>query len=228
MAFSSLNTVASSSGLGVASAPNNTTTTYSSGLYYKGYTNNTGTYVYGVSSGNRYENALLFFSDTNTTKTLYSSGTTTNITSTELINYVGVPSTTSGISAAATFYGYFKPNSTDYWSFSLYPASGTKPNDDMSTLWIGIAGQTIENLKTNASLSSYNASTDPNGYRLRNAYTNLLANVYVTILLDEKYYYPILMNWGQTGGGQILGLAFKNSTGSYSTNGSGYYFNDGT
>ena len=40
MAFSSLNTVASSSGLGVASAPNNTTTTYSSGLYYKGYSGN--------------------------------------------------------------------------------------------------------------------------------------------------------------------------------------------
>ena len=55
MAFSSLNTFSASTGLGITNK-----TKYTSGLYYKGYTNNTGTYVYGVSSGNRYENALLF------------------------------------------------------------------------------------------------------------------------------------------------------------------------
>lgn len=59
MAFSSLNSFSASTGLGVSNKKT-TATTYSSGLYYKGYTNNTGTYVYGVSSGNRYENALLF------------------------------------------------------------------------------------------------------------------------------------------------------------------------
>lgn len=226
MAFSSLNTFSAASGLGVSSKQI-TTTTYSSGLYYKGYTNNSGTYVYGVSSGNRYENALLFFSDTNTTKTLYSSGTTTNITSSQLINYVGVASTTNGISAAATFYGYFKPNSTSSWSFSLYPASGIYSNDDISTLWIGSAGQTISDLKTNANVNAYNASTNVNGYRVRNVYTTSVASATVTITLTQDLYYPILMNWGQTGGGQVLGLAFKNSTGTYSTNGSGYYYNTG-
>jgi hypothetical protein len=222
MAFSSLNTFSASTGLGITNK-----TKYTSGLYYKGYTNNTGTYIYGVvNSVNRYENALLFFSDTNTTKILYSQGTTTKITSTELINYVGVASTTNGISAAATFYGYFKPNATENWSFILYPASGNS-NDDISTLWIGSAGQTIENLKTNASLSAYNSSTNPNGYRVRNTYQSSVASVSVTISLTQNLYYPILMNWGQTTGGQVLGLAFKNSTGSYSTNGSGYYYNTG-
>lgn len=226
MAFSSLNSFSASTGLGVSSKKT-TTITYSSGLYYKGYTNNSGTYVYGVSGSNRYDNALLFFSDTNTTKQLYSEGTTTNITSSQLINYVGVASTTQGISAAATFYGYFKPNSTSSWSFSLYPASGTLSNDDISTLWIGAAGQTISDLKTNASLNVYNASTNTNGYRLRNVYSNSVASAVVTISLTQDLYYPILMNWGQTGGGQVLGLAFKNSSGSYSTNGSGYYYNTG-
>jgi hypothetical protein len=225
MAFSSLNSFSASTGLGVSSKK--TTTTYTSGLYYKGYTNNSGTYVYGVSSGNRYENALLFFTDTNTSKIFYSSGTTTNITSTELYNYVGVASTTNNVSAAATFYGYFKPNATEYWSFTLYPASGTLSNDDISTLWIGTAGQTISNLKTNASLSVYNASTNTNGYRVRNAYSDSVSTATTSILLTQDLYYPILMNWGQTTGGQVLGLAFKNLTGSYSTNGSGYYYNTG-
>jgi len=209
MAFSSLNTFSASTGLGISSAKT-ITTTYTSGLYYKGYTNNGGTYVYGVSSGNRYENALLFFSDTNTTKTLYSAGTTTNITTTNLTTYTNATS-----SHAVTFYGYFKPSSTDSWSFSLYPASGSLSNDDISTLWIGSAGQTIANLKTNASLNAYNSSTNPNGYRVRNTYPDAVSSVSVTISLTKDLYYPILMNWGQTGGGQVLGLAFKNSSGSY-------------
>lgn len=129
--------------------------------------------------------------------------------------------------AAVTFYGYFKPNSTSSWSFSLYPASGSLPNDDISTLWIGSAGQTISNLKSNASLSVYNASTNTNGYRVRNTYSDSVSTATTTILLTQDLYYPILMNWGQTSGGQVLGLAFKNSSGSYSTNGSGYYYNTG-
>jgi len=58
-------------------------------------------------------------------------------------------------------------------------------------------------------------------------YTYVISAAAVTILLTQDLYYHILMNWGQTSGGQVLGLAFKNSTGSYSTNGSGYYYNQG-
>ncbi len=239
MAFSSLNTVASSSGLGVASAPNNTTTTYSSGLYYKGYTGNDpgDTYFYGVSGTLAYYNNGIFaFSDSNTSKAEVVSSTTTNITSSNIStftnNYID--------NTIVTFYGYFKPNESGSWSFRM--ATSNYANDEISILWIGSDGQTIANLKSSATAPT-SASTRTNttpSYTGSNANkivnysfaTNSTANVnsftIYTVTLTSGKYYPILMNWGQSGGGEYCELAIKRPSGTtYSTDGSSYYFNTG-
>lgn len=223
MAFSSLNTIASSSGLGVASVSKNTMTTYSSGLYYKGYTgNNAGyTYFYGVNGTTAYyNNAIYAFSDSNTSKTFVASGTTTNITSTNISTFVG--SSTTNI--MTTFYGYFKPTTTGTYKFRL--GTNYYANDDIAVLWIGSAGQTISSLKSSAtapnSTSSYTAY--PPSYTGSNAdlmvcyniannnAANVTARAIYSVSLTQNLYYPIMMNWAQNSGGKICELAIATPT----------------
>jgi len=226
MAFSSLNTFSASTGLGVSSKKTTTTTTYTSGLYYKGYANSlnieSAQYFYGVDGttnnrGTTYSNALLFFANNTHTH----DGTTTSITS--ATSYTGGVT----IQHAVSFYGYFKPSESGNWRFRS--GSATTSNDDIATIWIGSNIQTIDNLKSNASLSAYNASTNVNGYRLQHNYTSTIGIAFFQVALEVDKYYPILFNWGQSQGGQVLQLAFakpSNNT-TYITNGSGYYYNTG-
>jgi len=240
MAFSSLNTVASSSGLGVASKPT-TGTTYSSGLYYKGYTGNDAgdNYFYGVNGTIAYYNNGIFaFSDSNTSKQEVMSGTTTNITSSNISTFVG--STTANI--MVSFYGYFKPTTSGTYKFRL--GTSVYTNDDIAILWIGAEGQSIANLKSTATAPSSSSSytTFPPSYTGSNANlmvnynlgnnssANVTARGIYSVSLNANAYYPILMNWAQNVGGKYCELAIApppTASTTFSTDGSSYFYNTG-
>jgi hypothetical protein len=237
MAFSSLNTFSASTGLGITNK-----TKYTSGLYYKGYSGNDYStnpdYFFGVYSNTAYyNNGITAFSDSNTRKAEVASDTTTNITSSNIStftnNYID--------NTIVTFYGYFKPNESGSWSFRM--ATSNYANDEISILWIGSDGQTIANLKssataptsastrtaTNPTTTGSNANKMVNYSFALNSTSNVTNNTIYIVTLTSGKYYPILMNWGQSGGGEICELAIKSPSGTtYSTDGSGYYFNDGT
>ena len=242
MAFSSLNTIASSCGLGVASAPNTTPTTYSSGLYYKGYYGNAkGSYFFGVDNPNAYyNNGIIAFSDSNTSKTLLAQGTTTQITTTNIDTFTNSIAGYYMDNIMVTFYGYFKPTTSGTYYFRL--GTSSYANDDIAILWIGSAGETISSLKSRAtapsSSLSYTASpsyTDNNAKLIvsfnlaNNSSTNVGSKATVSVTLTKDLYYPILMNWGQSTGGEYCELAIAPPTASttFSTDGSSYYFNTG-
>jgi hypothetical protein len=232
MAFSSLNTVASSSGLGVASKPT-TGTTYSSGLTYKTYSGNSysnnSTYFFGANTVNSvisyYYRGITAFSDSNTGKASVTDGTTTNIVTTSILTFTNNNTGKNGTeSCIVTFYGYFKPNASGTWYFKM--GSSTYSNDDICCLWFGSEGQTISSLKSSATNSNYNKAVTYTTWQNSSGFSET-SEAYSVYLNVDKYY-PIMMNWGQGSGGQVLELSFRISTDSYSTNGSGYYFNDGT
>jgi hypothetical protein len=220
MAFSSLNTFSASTGLGVSSKK----TTYTSGLYYKTYKgnnySNNPTYFYGAtSSSNYYYRGITAFSDANTGKTQTTSGTTTAIANTSILTFTANDTS----NCAITFYGYFKPTTSGTWYFKM----GTTglSNDDICCLWFGIKDQTISSLKSSATDSNYNRAVTYTTWQNSSGFNETSESYSVS--LEENKYYPIMMNWGQSGGGQVLELSFKISGGTYSTNGSGYYYNTG-
>lgn len=216
MAFSSLNSFSASTGLGVSSKKT-TTTTYSSGLYYKGYTNNTtsNSYPYNWDQNKSYANSVSFFNNNTAAYT----GTTNQINA-NYSSFVGNSTSNTAIS----FYGYFKPNVTGIWTFLF--GNTTLPPDDLATFWIGTAGQTTTSLRASATNSNYQKGSNYQTSGITNwAYTTPSS-------LTSGLYYPIMMNWGQNTGGQQLYLQFAQvSTATTGTawinNGSGYYYNTG-
>jgi hypothetical protein len=113
-----------------------------SGLTYDSYNNNT-TYFTPA-------NSLSFF----TTATKTNSGTTTSINYTNT-DFNALDSLTianpSPINFAFSFYGYFIPTSTGVWTFTF-------SSDDTISFWLGTANQTISNLKSSVTVSSFNSS----------------------------------------------------------------------
>ena len=200
MAFSSLNTIASSSGLGVASAPKNTTSTYNSGLYYKGYSGNTytsnPTYFYGSTNSTTFFNrGITAFSDSNTSKALVAYGTTTSIANSSILTFTNNNTGTNGTeSCIVTFYGYFKPNATGTWYFKM--GTSTLSNDDICCLWFGSAGQTISSLKSSATDSNYNMRVIYTTWQNSSGFSETTEAYSVSLIANN--YYPIMMNWGTT------------------------------
>lgn len=98
--------------------------------------------------------------------------------------------------------GYFKPSTTETYTF--YTSS-----DDGSYLWIG------EN-----ALSGYNTGNavvnngGPHGNSEQSGSIELVANIY----------YPIRIQFGEIGGGDIMTVSFSSNTISKTTDGIGYYF----
>jgi len=221
MAFSSLNTFASATGVGISNTSN---TSYSSGLYYKTYTgnnySNNSTYFYGVNNSITYNRGISFFSDANTGKTQTSSGTTTNIVNSSITTFTANDTS----NCAITFYGYFKPNTSGTWYFKM--GTSTLSNNDISSLWFGSDGETISSLKTNVTDNNPNKYVTYTTWQTSGGFTDS-TNAYSVSLIADNYY-PILMNWGQSSDDQVLELSFKVSGGSYSTNGSGYFYNSGS
>lgn len=97
--------------------------------------------------------------------------------------------------------GYFKPSTTEEYTF--YTSS-----DDGSYLWIGESANnpTLLNVLVN--------NGGPHGDQEVSASINLVANTY----------YPIRIQFGEIGGGDIITVSFSTNTISKTTNGTGYYF----
>lgn len=97
--------------------------------------------------------------------------------------------------------GYFKPSTTEEYTF--YTSS-----DDGSYLWIGESANspTLENVLVN--------NGGPHGNQ----------EVFNSINLIADTYYPIRIQFGEIGGGDIITVSFSTNTISKTTNGNGYYF----
>lgn len=97
--------------------------------------------------------------------------------------------------------GYFKPSSSEDYTF--YTSS-----DDGSYLWIGESANnpTLGNALVN--------NGGPHGNQEVGAVINLVANTY----------YPIRIQFGEIGGGDIITVSFSTDTIAKTTDGNGYYF----
>lgn len=98
--------------------------------------------------------------------------------------------------------GYFKPSTTEFYTF--YTSS-----DDGSYLWIGenaVSGYTVGNALVN--------NGGPHGNQEASGTISLMANIY----------YPIRIQFGEIGGGDIMTVSFSSNTISKTTDGTGYYF----
>lgn len=98
--------------------------------------------------------------------------------------------------------GYFRASTTDEYTFYLN-------SDDGSYLWIGdtaLSGFTVANSLVN--------NGGPHGP----------TEVSGSISLIEGVYYPIRIQFGEIGGGDILTVSFSSSSISKTTNGSSFYF----
>lgn len=98
--------------------------------------------------------------------------------------------------------GYFKPSTTETYTF--YTSS-----DDGSYLWIGESANspTLGNVLVN--------NGGPHGNQEQSNSIALIANTY----------YPIRIQFGEIGGGDIMTVSFSSDTIPKTTNGNGYYFN---
>jgi hypothetical protein len=90
------------------------------------------------------------------------------------------------------YFGYFKPTATGDYGFSM-------TSDDSSWMWIGTAGQTVEDLK--ATRNNQNALIDNSGLHGSQTVNAL------TTMLDAHIYYPILIYFGNK--------KYQNSNGSW-------------
>lgn len=101
--------------------------------------------------------------------------------------------------------GYFKPSSDEIYTF--YTSS-----DDGSYLWlddVAVSGYSTENALVNnggahGSQEQQGATSSP---------------------LVSGQYYPIRIQFGELGGGDIMTVSFSTDTITQTTNGSGYFFN---
>lgn len=97
--------------------------------------------------------------------------------------------------------GYFKASTTETYTF--YTSS-----DDGSYLWIGESANnpTVGNATVN--------NGGPHGNSEASGSTELVSGIY----------YPIRIQFGEIGGGDIMTVSFSTNTISKTTNGTGYYF----
>ena len=99
--------------------------------------------------------------------------------------------------------GYFKPSTTENYTFFT-------SSDDASHLWIGdnaTAGFTTANANVN------NAGLHGNTEKSS-----------VPVSLTKGVYYPIRIQFGENGGGDIMSVSFSTPTISKTRNGLGYYY----
>lgn len=100
---------------------------------------------------------------------------------------------------ALKIYGYFLPNLTGIWKFSILA-------DDIATFWFG--SSTINPISSN--------------YQLYSHFTSGTVNY--SISLTEGIYYPLLLLYGQSGGGISFIFSFTDPLNVTRTDGTGYYF----
>lgn len=127
-------------------------------------------------------------------------GDTNNLTSID--NFSSSPDFSQEENYSWQWIGYFKPSSTEIYTF--YTSS-----DDGSYLWIG------ENALT--------------GYNTANALVNNGGphgnqEVFGSINLTANIYYPIRIQFGEIGGGDLITVSFSTDTIPKTADGNNYYF----
>ncbi len=170
---------------------------FNSGLFYGVYSG------YMNDNPNFFSTASLLSIGTSGTSGNQNTGTVTNIPTitTGTNNFI---SSTGGNpeNFSVQWLGYFKSNFTGTWTF--YTNS-----DDCSYLWIGtnaLTGFTTANSTVN--------NSGAHGPQERSG----------TVSLTSGVYYPIRIQFGESGGGQEMIVSFLNPTLTKTSNGSGYYF----
>ena len=210
--------------------------TFVSGLKYNTFTNNTGTYQFcWVNPGHtNFDNSLTFFKQAGIPAY---SGTVTYI---DINNISATPTTLCGLSfytssgtgypqdSAIQFTGYFYAPTTGTYTFSLGDITSYKSNDDISVFWIGTAGTSIYNFLSTVTESG-TASPTGTGPSFQVTYNSSgsssnFSNCQYSISLTAGNYYPIILSWGQSFGGAVLGLGITPPGGSLTYNGTGYFY----
>lgn len=134
------------------------------------------------------------------------SATTYNNRSTKFTSINGFSS--SPDSASEDYYswewvGYFKALTSEVYTFYLN-------SDDGSYLWLGsnaVSGYTTSNALVN------------------NGGAHAPQETYGSIALIADTYYPIRIQFGEIGGGDVVTVSFSTDTISKTTDGNGYYYN---
>jgi hypothetical protein len=180
----------------------------SSGLNYSSYSNNDGNNNFQFQYGGigYYQNCLNFFKNAGTPT---STGTVTSLNSVNTTNNFGL---INPYYCAISFYGYFFATISGTWTFTF--GTGNLANDDLSVFWIGTAGQTLSSLKLNVTESNYSFGV---------TYPISFNNCSYSISLISGNYYPILLNYGQSYGGSVIGFGITPPNGSLTYDGTGYF-----
>jgi hypothetical protein len=172
---------------------------------------NSGNIVMSVTSSNQYnaglykttyagyhnENPAFFATATPAT---YGANPSTSIQTT----IIQEPSSDDGSNFSCQWLGYFKPTTTE--TYTLYISS-----DDGSYLWIGanaLSGFTTANATIN------------------NGGAHGPVEVSTTISLTAGTYYPIRMQFGEIGGGDVFSFNYSTSTITKTTNVTGLVFHN--
>jgi len=178
-----------------------------SGLNYSSYSNNNGSNSFQYRGTDNYQNCLNFFNNAGTPAY---TGTVTSLNSIHTTSNFGL---TNNSSCAISFYGYLLASRSGTWSFTF--GAGNLANDDLSVFWIGTAGESLSSLKSRVTESNYNFGV---------TFTVPFNNCSWTKSLIAGNYYPILLNWGQSGGGSVIGFGITPPNGSMTYDGRGYFF----
>lgn len=168
----------------------------STGLQYYMWNNNN-----GINYGNL-TNFTIFNTNSN------GSGTVTSILnyndSNSLYNEYGVLNSGNFV---LKFTGYFIPNQTGTWGFVLGDSYNYVSNDDLGVLWIG----------DNA------LNPSPNNYTGLCTYFNSYESTIFYVELTASQAYPLLMYYGNFGGGFVIALGIIPPGGVVTYDGTPYY-----
>ncbi|WP_093453543.1 YDG domain-containing protein, partial [Sphingomonas sp. YR710] len=106
------------------------------------------------------------------------------------------------------FFGFFKPDVSGVYTFRT-------GSDDSSYLWVGNAGESVPSLEGRiSSISPTAAVPGLHGISYNSGTTTLTAGVL----------YPILVYFGENGGGDAIIVDFASPGGGLTNNGTGHYF----
>jgi hypothetical protein len=132
------------------------------------------------------------------TATAFGTGTTTAITS---------PTFGSASNISTEYVGYFKPNTTGFWSFRTN-------SDDASYIWLG-----------QYAVSGYSAANSDPKYPGLHSMGGFMTGAAVRLVADV--FYPIRIQYGNATGSLGVVIEFSGPGVSWTSNGTGYFFNTG-
>lgn len=118
------------------------------------------------------------------------------------------PGANFGDNYSVLYFGLFKPSASGTYTF-------TTSSDDASYLFVGNAGETIASLEARATTRSALAAAPG---------THPVVTGSGTVSLTAGNLYPLVVYYGESGGGDQETIRFATPGGSLTDNGSGFYF----